>query len=317
MTARPLSAEEEQSLQDWLSRDSRHLGAYAQASAAMAYMEKAKALGSGFDPQQFVGTKQPKLSRRRVLKISAVAATVCIVTAGGLLRLFGGRTVGTGVGETRVIPLPDGSVVTINTATKIAVEETETSRRVRLLGGEALFDVAKDKKRPFIVQAGNTLVRAVGTSFIVQYLPDRPVRVLVREGIVEVTQRGRPQNGPVQVNRNAQAVISNTAPALVRTVAKSEIERELAWREGRIAFEDDTLRHAADSFARYSDIKIVFDDPAIADRTITGYFVSNDPVGFSKAVAVSLHLQVRLDGENIHLSNKDTHSASPPVPSAI
>ena len=92
----------------------------------------------------------------------------------------------TGKGETKVVALKDGSVVTLNTASEIRVNYSDAVRAVELVRGEALFDVAKNKARPFVVAAGDTSVRVVGTSFTVRHFDAAPVQVLVREGIVEV-----------------------------------------------------------------------------------------------------------------------------------
>lgn len=76
----------------------------------------------------------------------------------------------------------------------------------------------------------------------------------------------------------------------------------LSWRVGRLSFEDEPLCDAAKSFARYSDVRIEIDDPAVANQTVTGLFVSNDPMGFSKAVALSLGLHVEIRGDEVKLS---------------
>jgi transmembrane sensor len=79
------------------------------------------------------------------------------------------------------------------------------------------------------------------------------------------------------------------------------VGRELAWRVGRLAFHGETLGQAAAEFARYSDIRILIDDPSIADQKVTGLFVSADPVGFSQAVATAFDLQVEISDRQIHL----------------
>src|SRR3546814_4407377 len=83
-------------------------------------------------------------------------------------------------------PLRDGSAVTLNSNSEIDVDFDEGIRHVRLLRGEALFDVAKDSIRPFVVEADSTRVTAVGTSFTVNRVSGRDVQVLVREGVVEL-----------------------------------------------------------------------------------------------------------------------------------
>src|SRR3954470_6159342 len=211
---------DEQALLDaWLEADTRHLGAFAKARAVLAYTDRAKAFGPEFDPapfERFVGegrlpgeggnredgseTREAYdpdapnrtftakwVSRRRFALAGGIAASVgaMFVAFPPAWRALTIRNYETRIGETRIVPLDDGSVVTLNTDSKIEVEYTEERRGITLVKGEALFDVAKNKARPFIVDAGGATVRAVGTSFSVTFLPNRPIQVLVREGEVE------------------------------------------------------------------------------------------------------------------------------------
>src|SRR5690606_37574017 len=137
-----------------------------------------------------------------------------------------GQGYNTRLGELKVAPLADGSVMTLNTASRVVVDFTETRRVVRLLEGESLFDVAKDASRPFLVEAGGTEVRAVGTSFTVRRLGDAPVQVLVREGVVEVSRHaGGPTARPVRLVANTRAVATPTSRAAVAAapVAPAEV----------------------------------------------------------------------------------------------
>jgi transmembrane sensor len=300
---RPLSNEEEVALEAWLAVDPRHLGAYAKARAVALHTDRARALGVNFDPATFAPRPVLRPSRRVMLMggAAAAAATVALVT-GTTFYLRSVEGVATGLGETRVVSLEDGSVVTLNTQSEIEVRYTAERRGIVLVQGEALFDVAKNKNRPFVVEAGDTQVRAVGTSFTVERLPGGPVQVLVREGVVEVKRPGVPVAPAVRVAANTRAIAPSNAAIAAFAVAPSEVSRALAWREGRLAFEGSTLRDAAASFARYSDTQIVIDDPAVASETITGLFVSNDPVGFARAVALSLNLRVQVGEGQVRLS---------------
>jgi transmembrane sensor len=92
------------------------------------------------------------------------------------------------------------------------------------------------------------------------------------------------------------------APILMAAVSPREIDRALSWRVGRLAFEDETLGSAAAKFARYSEVKIEISDPEVAKQTVTGLFVSNDPIGFCNAVAASLGLQSQVSDNVVRLS---------------
>lgn len=299
----PLSAQDQQALDAWMAGDTRRLGAYARARAIALHTERAQALGPSYDPASFVTpAKAPMLSRRNALWAGAAAASLAGVGAVGLL-VAGPRRYNTRRGEMRVVSLEDGSVMTLNTASRIEVGYSRRARNVRLLEGEALFDVARDAQRPFLVMAGDTQVRAVGTSFTVRRLGDTPVEVLVREGVVEVNQAQGPARPPVRLSANSRAVAPEArAPISAVSLAPSDISRELSWREGRIAFEGDTLSQAAGEFARYSDTRIVIDDPEVGRQEITGLFVANDPIGFAKAAAVSLGLRATVGEDEVRLS---------------
>jgi transmembrane sensor len=231
---------------------------------------------------------------------SAVAAAM--IGAVGL-RLTGATRYGTRLGEVRVVTLKDGSVITLNTSSSIRVDMGSARRLVALEAGEALFDVASDPARPFIVEAGDAAVRAVGTSFAVRRFGSAPVEVVVREGLVEVTA---PSNArPIRMGANSRLVAAGTGPMGVPARLQPDaISRELAWKDGRLAFEGEALGRAAQSFARYSDIRIVIDDPAVAREEITGLFAANDPVSFARAAALSLDLSVTVNSGEVRLQRR-------------
>lgn len=300
----PLTAQDDQALSAWLEGDVRRVGAYAKARAVALHSERARALGPGFDPKRFetgpMASAAP--SRRRLLWMSggAVAAGVAGLATLAVLKA-GPVQFNTRKGEVRVVPLADGSVMTLNTASKVMVDYSRDRRDIRLIRGEVLFDVAKDPARPFLVAAGDTSVRAVGTSFTVRRLADRPLQVLVREGVVEVRRRSAAAAKPVRVAANTRVLAGGGGPAAATAVQAAEVARELSWREGRIAFEGETLSQAAAEFSRYSDTRIVIDDPMIARQQITGLFQANDPVGFARAVATSLDLRAQVGADEVRL----------------
>jgi transmembrane sensor len=294
MDAGPLPPEEQAALEVWLAQDTRHFGAFAQSCALLGPKDKPVPMRAA-DPQ--------KPARRRVLIGGSIAAGVALAAGATnyVTRILSEESYRTQIGEMRVIPLGDGSVVTLNTNSEIVVRFSPSQRYIELRRGEALFDVAKNKERPFIVQSGATQVRAVGTSFSVKALPDQPVQVLVREGIVEVKRPGVPVAPVVLVAMNSRAIAPREAPIVAQAVETAEVGRELAWRVGRIAFHGETLAEAAAQFARYSDVRIQIDDPDIANEKVVGLFVSTDPIGFANAVAVSFDLRTEISGGQIRL----------------
>jgi transmembrane sensor len=299
----PLSAEHARGLEEWLSGDTRRLGAFAKARAVLTYSDRARALGKSFDPEALAGGAAPKINRRRAVMFgtAAAAAAGAAVFVRTLLP-SAAQTFRTEVGETRVVALDDGSVVTLNTGSTVMVHYSRGRRDATILTGEALFDVARNPQRPFVVHARAAQVHAIGTSFAVLVLPESPVNVLVQEGIVELSRPADPSLRAVRVVANMRAIAPTDSPITSMRIAKDELIRALAWREGRIAFEGDTLNDAVATFARYSKTRLVISDPSVGAQRITGLFVFNDPVGFSTAVAISLNLHVAVREGEIELS---------------
>ncbi|MFC5345564.1 FecR domain-containing protein [Brevundimonas staleyi] len=299
---RDLTPQEAERLDVWLAGDDRRAGAYGRLRALALQTERARALAPGFSGSTTGAPRRTGLPRRHLLT-GAGGALAAGLAGVGLFGLAARRgTVRTRLGEVRVVPLADGSVMTLNTDTLVRVSYSGERRLIDLVEGEALFDVAPDPARPFIVDAGATQARAVGTSFTVRRLGDEPVEVLVREGVVEVERRGKARP-PVRISADVRATspVDQTSPVMTTIVGAGAVGRELAWREGRIAFEGETLGQAAAKFARYSETRIVIDDPRIAAEEITGLFQANDPVGFTRAVASSFGLKAEVGEGEVRL----------------
>jgi transmembrane sensor len=282
----PLSDPQQDALNAWLQDDPRHAGALLRARAIALRSRSARALGTAYDPGDFaVGPAPAAPSRRRMLAWGGgLAASVATVAAIGVA-VQAPNAHATDRGEVRLVPLPDGSTVMLNTATRVTVRYDGGYRRVRLVEGEADFSVVADDRRPFLVEAGNRrlIVPAVG-GFRVRKLGDAPIDVLVHQGQVAVSRAGGGQP-EVHLAANTHVALAEGRAVAPQSVAPGVVTRELAWRDGKIAFEGETLAQAAAAFARYSDVRIVIADPALAREPVTGLFAANDPVGFGRAVA--------------------------------
>jgi transmembrane sensor len=292
-----LDAGESAALEAWLAGDPRHAGAYARARAIFAQADRACALGPDFDPRRFAPATggQPRLQRW-----IAAAAAILVLAVGSLSLLpSGGDDYRTMVGEIRRLPLPDGSVMTLNTDSRAEVFLSGKLRRIHLLRGEALFDVAHDPARPFVVESGDARVRAVGTSFSVRRLAGDGAEVVVREGRVRLDAAGAGKvAAPVLLDANQRAVAAAGRPVRVERIAETKVQQSLSWRDGMLAFDGDTLAEAALEFARYDDTRLRIDDPAVARMRVVGLYAANDPDGFARAVALSLGLDYeRIDDE--------------------
>jgi transmembrane sensor len=280
-------------LDAWLARDSRRRGAYARAEAAWVMLSRAKAL-NGISPE----TSSP--GRRRVDRrglLAGFGATVAACMAIAVVpRLLSARY-GTAVGEIRRVPLSDGSIVAINTDTVLDVAMRPKLRQVKLDRGEAWFQVAKDPQRPFVVESGPVRVRAVGTAFSVRRR-DGGCQVLVTEGVVEVWSNGIGA-APRHVKAGERIFVSDEGGPARPAAAPIDVTRNLAWREGQIVLDGEAFAAAAAEFNRYNDRKIVIADGAMADEKLVGWFRTNEPESFARAVASSFGGRVTVRGEVI------------------
>ena len=296
----PLTTADQARLDLWLALDPRHLGAYARAQAIMMSVE------ASADAQQT--SPIPPLPRRRVMSRrgliwgGAIAAAAGVAGTAGLLSSAAALEYRTGRGEVRLVPLSDGSSMTLNTVTTVRVRYAPNERRVELLAGEALFTAVRNPGRPFLVEAADNEVRTLGDTFAVRRLSDSVVQVVVHGGEAELLNRRTHRHTRLAANMSAVAGVGITPAS--STLSPTQVRRALAWREGLIAFEGESLAEAAQEFARYSDTRIVIDDPAVARSTITGLFAANDPVGFAQAAALSLDLKADRQPGLVRLHSK-------------
>ena len=230
----------------------------------------------------------------------------------------------TALAERKTIDLEDGSRVSLNTKSRVSVDFDERSRTVRLERGEALFDVAHDADRPFVVQVNGAEVRAIGTAFNVR-LRSRMVEVMVTEGEVHLKaeeprssaarresdgsvaprsgsdQRQRGDRHEMVLPAGRAAVV---AAGVVEEVALSEdaIRRRIAWRDGVIELQGETLAQAVEEFNRYSDAGLVIADPSLARLRVGGRFHTDEADRFVNALETHFSIRaVEAEGGEIYL----------------
>ena len=200
-------------------------------------------------------------------------------------------------GEQSSIPLPDGSLVTLNTRSMMRIAYSDEYRDVHLGDGEALFDVAKDTGRPFRVITEQAVIEAVGTQFSVRKGIDE-VTVTVVEGLVEVSRNaggakaemlvdGEPyaerSSQPVRLEVGQQAQVkSGVAKPVVVDVS---VEKAIAWRQHRLVFEALPLKHVIEEFNRYNDPPTAIEDKELESLPISGVFRSIDRDSFLQFLA--------------------------------
>lgn len=303
-----LSTGEAQELGAWLDGDPRRRGALLRASALALLSESAQALGPNFAPERFAPAAIPQasgVSRRQLLAWAGAggAATAALVALGLGAPAFGAIT--TKRGEVRLVTLDDGSTVMLNTETSVRVLYSERVRRITLLYGEAYFTIVRDRRGPLLVDVGAAHVRAAPGTVRVRSLDGKPIDILVNQGAVTV-QAG--VSAPLAMDANMRiALPANAAAGAVlvpQTIAPDVTSRELAWRDGKVAFEGERLDQAAAEFARYSGTRIVITDPALASEPVSGLFAAGDPIGFSRAIAGIFDARMDVAGDVVTLAPK-------------
>jgi transmembrane sensor len=197
-------------------------------------------------------------------------------------------------GQVRTVALPDGSRVTLDSASAVEVQFTPASRALRLLRGRAFFEAAKNPERPFSVVAQGRQVVALGTRFDV-WLRGSELRVALLEGRVAISPEGSGAAGTVL--RPGQEFVERDGIAAVRSLPDDGASAA-GWREGFLTFNDETLAAAAEQMNRYSPTKLVVRDPAVAALRVSGRFRSGDIARFSRRLSEILPVRAlsREDG---------------------
>ncbi len=233
------------------------------------------------------------------LALAASLAALLLVPEG--LLTAPDLTVTTRIGENRVVALADGSRLTVGAGSNVDVRLGKDRREVVLDRGQAFFEVAHDPARPFYVIAGRAEIRVTGTRFDVRRVGD-DVQVSVLDGRVEVRRRGL--FAPVlPAPRPDRVLTAGEQSALVPArEAAFEPERPARvtpgeWRSGRLYFADATLGEIVADANRYSAVRLVLADPALADLRMTTSFRAGDVAGLLGNVQAALELDSRAQGD--------------------
>jgi transmembrane sensor len=299
----------------WLRQDPRHRRAVDELSKAWSALD---------------GLAEVQRSENRALSIDAVprhaaihsrhfwriaVAAVLVAGVASILWLRKGsevQTLATAVGQHRNVTLADGTIVALNTNTIVETNLSPAEREIFLRKGEAHFDVAPDRSRPFLVHAGDAVIRAVGTEFGVRVRADQHVDVLVDEGRVEVRPdasvappqaiagQGTPRAVPTARAVSAGEQLSTaTADYAVVSISAEQVSSELAWREGAVVFDTQPLSEAIAEIQRYTDARIVITDPRIAALPVGGRFKTDDLQGFLDGLQAALPLTIHRAADGV------------------
>ncbi|HCS65093.1 MAG TPA: hypothetical protein DIW64_14060 [Cellvibrio sp.] len=326
---RELTAQEQHELSHWLAASEQHRTVLFEMAELWDKMDSLARLADLFQaPQQ--ASASPRAQKPRFY--GAIAASLVLValvfgwsfstpqSASLLAWLHSDQAVVDGVYETAVgehsnVNLPDGSLLVLNTNSRVVVKYSEDHRLFLLERGELNIEVAHDKTRPLSVVAGNKVVQAVGTAFNVRIRNDNEVALLVTDGKVLVAKQ--------KFQQTIEKIVAERLPATSMAVAKgekvvlgaqqetiakadaNEITAQLSWRQGNLVFRGETLEDALVEINRYTSVQFEVIDESIKQERIAGLFKAGDVDGLLAALEQNFNIHNQRIGNNrIRLSAK-------------
>jgi transmembrane sensor len=230
-------------------------------------------------------------STRRLAWLAAAAASVAAMAVVFVPR--SAEDYSTAVGEQRAVKLADGSFIHLNTGSRVRIRYADAARRVELLDGEALFTVARDPARPFLVEAGSTRIEVLGTKFNVRS-GSRGVAVAVIEGTVSVAGERLGAGESIRVERDGKP--SAAVP--------SDAGKVTAWRQRRLIFDTEPLADIAAEFNRYNAVQIEVRGEAARARRLIGTFDADDPQSLADFLARQRGFAVVREGDRIVVTSR-------------
>ena len=293
---RGLSLDEKRELKRWVMANEAHRDSLEQMAALWDDMSVLNELSTMF-PLEETRTKAPKWRF-----IGGIAASFLVgvlfmsevpswnqTSSDDVNSIVDQRSFVTQIGQNQSVTLSDGSVVQLNTNSRLTVSYTPEQRVITLHQGEAHFDVAHDVARPFTVNAGAHSVTAVGTAFNVQMQDESAFELLVTEGKVligDVTEalnaeslrafsNGLTATGEL-MTAGEKAVVLASGPVMPELLSEVDVERDLAWQQGMLVFQGEPLSAALEEVSRYTDVRFTVSDELVGKHRVAGYFKAGD-----------------------------------------
>lgn len=294
-----VSAKDQAAFQAWLNSSALHREAVTEFGNFWSEFDQLGQLTASIGAEREVGAQSKRSTLFSGAVLAACAASVLVMVAAGVVlrqkipdrpsaqqasvqqaqvaRPSVRQSYATAIGARKTFTLADGSVVTLNTNSRIDVELRGHRRDVHLVRGEAYFEVVHDKTRPFTVYANRYVVRDIGTAFAVHLLEKGLVNLRVTKGSVEIS--APTAEGPGSDNAKSLGVIEAGRDVLFgqkiersAVVSDAELGRKLAWRQGQLIYSGQPLAEVLADISRYSDIQIELADPALGKRPVGGAF---------------------------------------------
>jgi transmembrane sensor len=295
---RGLTASEQVELTAWLEQSTLHEVSYLRLQAAWERTDRLAALNA--PPLHAFAPPATRRSYRAIFAALAAAALIAVGLGYRYAQRPVSRSYATAIGATQSLWLADGTHVELNSDTRLRTEISAENRSVTLESGEAYFEVVHDAKRPFVVYAGTKRITDLGTKFSV-YRKGDDVRVIVKEGRVQVGIAGEPAARTPVVAEAGHVVVTNGPESLVSRQPERDIANDLSWRSGILVFDQQTLLNAANEFNRYNAKQLVIEGN-VRDMRIGGRFKANNVASFILLLHRGFGLTVEDRGSTIVVS---------------
>ncbi|WP_394222078.1 FecR family protein [Alteromonas gracilis] len=308
---RGLNSDEKVALDVWLSESNAHRQALLDAASLWDDMSVLNELSGLFpQPTSRQRTKKGSMPKTAVWGIAATFLVMAIAVGVVVQRTWlntppelaaVSQKVQTGVGEQKNVTLADGSKLHLNTNSIVTVDFSSTGRNIVLLKGEAHFEVAHDKSRPFSVTAGNNTVTAVGTAFNMQYVDDNAFELVVTDGKVLVKDRFKASSNESLFTKRPvaeegllmfageKATVQGKVEAR-ESMTQNDIDDDLAWQQGMIVFKGEPLEAVLAEIGRYTPVRFNVSDESLRKRRVAGYFKVGDIEGLLSALKNSFNI---------------------------
>jgi len=326
---RGCSTQEKQDMVAWVNQSNAHREILMKMASLWDDLSVLNELSALFPLEN-----ASKRTHYRFRRFSLAASLLLVVLMGGSLitdinfsPLFSYNTkttkevelFSTKVGEQASFSMNDGTSIQLNTNSIVEVAYSSRQRHLRLIQGEAKFDVAKDSTRPFTVTAGEKSFTALGTIFNIQKNTDQNLELLVTEGKVLITKsieviKSISDNiGSIKlddlpgvlVKSGEKAIIDDSTLNPIKKVSLVQVQRDLAWQQGMLIFEGEPLAEALKEISRYSNTHFEIIDDELAQLIIAGYFKADDIDGLLKSLSLNFNIYYQKTSTNsIRLSSE-------------
>mgnify|MGYP006142304345 FL=1 len=324
---RKLTREEETRLKQWMSADAKN------RSELLVLAE----LWDQMDALSQLSEVIPHSGHQSTRKRLAIAASVILAVAVYAALLFenqrfenltvetsvevaysGEARYETPVGDRSTVHLNDGSVVQLNTDTRLDVSMLPDQRLLTLRWGEVHIDVAHDPARPLRVVVGDRVIEAIGTKFNVRIDDSQQIELIVSEGQVSVgikpgasSENMTDQAGLELIAENERIWLGEHRPRALEVLEPEEIEVRLSWRNGNLVFRGESLSSAVSEVGRYTNMEFIIQSEELKQLRVAGLFRAGDVEGFLRSLRTNFNIvDERIDGKTISLSQRVQSSES-------